>query len=550
MTQISSLSSANQKYIENLKNNSNNNQHVQKQNLESKSDTVELSIKKEQIKKSKKSLAFGMIAAAAIAILGSVYSLKKTGKIDKAGEIGKNVFKLADVNFDKGVAKLKDGSNFTGVIEDVLKNKDKITLQYVDGAIQYSSREGQKNFEKVFEVVNGEKIVTEIKDGVSKKTNITKIQNIVKDQKEKLKKLLEDKDLSLEDFQKQIDDIQYKSESDRLEIEKALKEKQDLKTKAQMQAEELARKIETDRLKYKSVDVLKPSEEKAVHFGMSLEEMVQEQGLDDLQKKTLSEAKNLTLDSDVNLFSDFRKADVFDVPEKMAIAADNSLRQKGNAYIYSSTPELFDGIEQDKIQQSITNFLDNVGSEKFSSFTIGDKVFKVERISGGEIGTVYKIFDDAGNSVAVKKYKDPLMMGVNCGFQEIATAQQATKENVVDIPKFFMANAAGYKTNPVDSHEYISQPMWMMSEFISDNTKAPSQGFKLADWMNQYGLYHGDLNSGAKKGDYVVDLGGVMPNRSGASIQNRKDWGRYFESALSKSLVFDGIQNTLRKLGL
>ena len=128
MTQVSQLSNVNQKYIENLKNSSNNNQYIQKPNLEYKPDTVELSTKKEQSKKAKKSLAFGLIAAAVIAILGSVYSLKKTGKIDNAEDVAKNVLKLADVKFDKGVARLNNGSNFTGVVEDVLKNGDKITL--------------------------------------------------------------------------------------------------------------------------------------------------------------------------------------------------------------------------------------------------------------------------------------------------------------------------------------------------------------------------------------------------------------------------------------
>ena len=570
MNELPHLSNVNQKYVDNLKNSSNNNRYSQKINLDSKPDTVELSTNKQQkSKKTKAALAFGIIAAAVIAVLGSIYALKKTGKIDKADDIidkaediTKNVFKLADVNFSEGVAKLKNGSNFNGTIEDVLKNGDKIKLIYADGVIKSSTREGQKNFEKVFEVINGEKIVTEIKDGVSSKINITEIYKPIKNQYDELNKLLKPEnhsDLSYEEFKKQIDEIQYDFKDKKPEIEKILKEKQELKAKtiveakakpeAEVQSGQLSKKPEVEA-EYKPIDISKPSEEKALNFGMSLEEMVQEQGLDDLQKKTLMSARDLTLDSDTNLFGDFRKADVFDVPEKMAIAADNSLRQKGSAFICDSTPKLFEGIEESKIESSVTNFLANVGSEKYSSFTIGDKVFRVERISGGEIGTVYKIFDNAGNSVAVKKYRNPLMLGTNCGFQEIATARQATKENVVDIPKFFMANATGYKIAPANSSEYIKQPMWMMSEFISDDAKIPSDGTKLVDWMQQYGLFHCDLNSGAKKGEYIVDLGGIMPNPNNPAVQNRKNWGQYFESALSKTLSFGYFQDALKKLGI
>ncbi len=558
MDKLSSLSNANKTYINNLKNNSNNKQYSQNPNLELKPDSVELSTKKESPKKSKLALAIGVITASVATVLGCVYALKKTGKTDKLDDIAKNAFKLADVDFNDGIAKLKDGSNFTGVIDDVLKNGDKIKLEYTDGIIKKSTREGQKSFKKVYETINDEKIVTEIKDNVVDKINITTIQNSAKTQQEKLKNLLSNNsDLSIEDFKKQTDEIQFKSKEQKDKIDEIIKNKKEAEIKAQKAKEEAEAKLKAEaeakaqeEAKYKPIDILKSGENIAFKYGISLEELAQEPGLDEVQKKTLSEAKDLTLDSSINLFTDFRKAEIFNVPEKMAIAADNSLRQKGSAFICESTPKLFDGIEQDKIQQSITNFLDNVDFKKYSSFTIDDKKFKAEKIGGGAIGTVYKIFDDTGNSVVVKKYGDPLLMGANSGFQEIATARQATKENVVDIPKFFMANAVGYTSNSIDKYKYKSQPMWMMSEFIPDNAKIQSKGKKLTDWMNQYGLYHYDLNSGTKKGDYIVDLGGIMPDINSASVQNRENWGHYFENALGKSLAFDGIQSALKKLDL
>ena len=182
MDKLSSLSNANKTYINNLKNNSNNKQYSQNPNLELKPDSVELSTKKESPKKSKLALAIGVITASVATVLGCVYALKKTGKTDKLDDIAKNAFKLADVDFNDGIAKLKDGSNFTGVIDDVLKNGDKIKLEYTDGIIKKSTREGQKSFKKLYETINDEKIVTEIKDNVVDKINITTMQNSAKTQ--------------------------------------------------------------------------------------------------------------------------------------------------------------------------------------------------------------------------------------------------------------------------------------------------------------------------------------------------------------------------------
>ena len=77
MENISQLSSANKTYIEKLKNNSNN-QQVSNINLETKSDSVELSTKKhQQFKRSMKYLAIGTVAALIIAFLGGLFSIGK-----------------------------------------------------------------------------------------------------------------------------------------------------------------------------------------------------------------------------------------------------------------------------------------------------------------------------------------------------------------------------------------------------------------------------------------------------------------------------------------
>ena len=247
MDKLSSLSNANKTYINNLKNNSNNKQYSQNPNLELKPDSVELSTKKESLKKSKLALAIGVITASVATVLGCVYALKKTGKTDKLDDIAKNAFKLADVDFNDGIAKLKDGSNFTGVIDDVLKNGDKIKLEYTDGIIKKSTREGQKSFKKVYETINDEKIVTEIKDNVVDKINITTIQNSAKTQQEKLKNLLSNNsDLSIEDFKKQTDEIQFKSKEQKDKIDEIIKNKKEAEIKAQKAKEEAEAKLKAE----------------------------------------------------------------------------------------------------------------------------------------------------------------------------------------------------------------------------------------------------------------------------------------------------------------
>lgn len=100
---------------------------------------------------------------------------------------------LKDVKFDKGIASLPDGSKFTGVIEDTLKNGDKITLRYTDGVIQKSQRSGSKTIEKVYETrFNGDKIVVITENNTTRRVNLTEIKNNVKKAQDDFKKLLED----------------------------------------------------------------------------------------------------------------------------------------------------------------------------------------------------------------------------------------------------------------------------------------------------------------------------------------------------------------------
>ena len=129
------------------------------------------------IKDGKKKLALALAALGAVAAAGvAIYKGKGT--------------KLSDIAYDKGVAFSQNGEKFTGKIKDKLANGDKIVMEYVDGVLQKSTRSGQVNFEKMYETVNGEKIVKKTVDDVVTETNLTKVQQEVKSAQDKLKNII------------------------------------------------------------------------------------------------------------------------------------------------------------------------------------------------------------------------------------------------------------------------------------------------------------------------------------------------------------------------
>ncbi len=165
----------------------------------------------------KKILTFAGIIGATAAIGGAIYALFR-GKSSK----------LSEIKFDKGIATLKDsGQKFSGKIKDKLKNGDKVTLEYVDGILQKSTKKGSKTLEKTYSVVNGEKIVKNVQNGTTKEVNITKINNEVKNSQEKLNNIIKNNSsLSLDDFKTQVKDIKYTNKNQKVEIDKIIADKQ------------------------------------------------------------------------------------------------------------------------------------------------------------------------------------------------------------------------------------------------------------------------------------------------------------------------------------
>ena len=174
-----------------------------------------------EVKNGKKKM---VAALAGLAILGAtaVMIFKGRGKqasdiLEESNEaITKN---LSDIKFDKGIAKQGD-ELFSGVIEDTLKNGQKITLEYQNGIIQKATKDG---IEKTFDHEASKKLA-----------------DIAKEENDKLKDLIKNNsDISLEDFTKQTDEIKYKSNNDVKAIDNIKNQKQKILDEAKIKLENI-----------------------------------------------------------------------------------------------------------------------------------------------------------------------------------------------------------------------------------------------------------------------------------------------------------------------
>ncbi len=100
-------------------------QGINAQSFRANSGNEKVSTKPEENKQDSGKL---VLALAALGAAGAAFVLTR-GKVKK----------LKGIKFDKGIAYLKNGKKFSGIIEDTLKNGKKIKLQYKDGKILTST---------------------------------------------------------------------------------------------------------------------------------------------------------------------------------------------------------------------------------------------------------------------------------------------------------------------------------------------------------------------------------------------------------------------------
>ena len=503
--------------------------------------------------------------------------------------IEESITTLEDIIFKKGHAKLKNGKEYTGIIEHVLPDGDKVSLEYANGVLKKSTRSGKKAFEKTYEkLTDGSGKITILQNGEKKEVLLRDIrQQVYESKKAYCDLVLNNQQMSIEEVQKKVNSIKYKNKEQKEYIEEIISDKKlyqlhlkkqadldnireqisNLKKKADKTSEE---EIELGRLGIEEIKAdieVRKTSKYCVESDIKeseLELSVREAELENLKKYfSLGEFntslgdnlrkpdrydgitydkmndlnrpfykvgtddynfylqnRNLTVDSDVDLFIGFDKRP-YDIPERFAIMADNTLKSRGNAYITDNIPEIFADVNQSEVMDTLSKFARADKEHIAYRLNIGGKEIIAKNIGGGEVGVVYKLTDQNGHSAALKIYSQTRgsSLNINSGMSEIATSRQLTRDGVVDVPRFYMANGA--LTKQVDGVVYQDVP-WMLSEYIEDD-KIPTAGKKLSEWLKEHFMYNGDaMKNGRTQGGYILDLGGMVSKNYG---KMRDDFG-------------------------
>lgn len=226
----------------------------------------------------------------------------------------------------------------------------------------------------------------------------------------------------------------------------------------------------------------------------------------------LDDCKDLTFDSpNLRLIkSVYNEDNIYDLGLRYAIVANNTAKKKGSATLIREIPEIFKGIDEKELVRKL-DLLPSFLEEKITNtFTINGKRFQAELIGSGCIKDVYKITDSANNQVCFIYGRNPYLMHGGQGFyNEFAILNEANKSGVIDVPKFYMGNPVGCIAQNPKFIGTTTKGAWEIVELVKPNTKVPSSGLKLREWLKNLGLFHGDVNSGTYVGDKIVDLGGI-----------------------------------------
>ena len=228
--------------------------------------------------------------------------------------------------------------------------------------------------------------------------------------------------------------------------------------------------------------------------------------IDDLKtlKQLFEESKEITLKDDLTKMPLVING-YYVLPERLAIAFNNTREATGKAHIVENIPEIFKGLDEDVVLKDLdnlsallrkTNAFPNL---KFST-EIGGKEILVEMAGNGNTGMVVKLSDKFNNKVAMKTWCRVCDIGSQGGMGENAIHMSASRAGVCDIPQYYMSNLV--RKNSFGE--------WSVVEFIEKDKPVRSGGLKMEEWMEQNRLKNCDFNDGTYLGDYLVDFGGIM----------------------------------------
>ena len=533
------LSQVNQKYISNKQNSTSN-------PIEAKQNTEQIKDGNNKMKKALAGLAIaGAVIAAGAGIYKGVIKAKKT------------IEQITDVTQD-GIGKLlKENDKLTGKFQKNMKDGSKVIIEYTDGIIQKSTKtasDGTQIFEKVYsKASNGDLLVNN--------KNITEISRQARKHQDDFLALMKKKDISLDELQgfdrknlskNQIQEldlkINAKQEAIKLEVKKAkelaeqqAKKAEELAKKQAREAQELTAKEAQGRIQEEAVqvaDIKDPSLCCSVttpkyNHKLSSACSIRTENTEDFNgaREYLEELRNYELEyfkrkkdrycdeAELKFIDEYSRKNLDDIDvifdgkygsptDKLFLLAKNNSQTRGTSLVVHEIPEIFNGLEPRLIEEAINELSHNLYC---NAIKIGDKKFGVERIGGGTYNAVLRIFDDSGKNVALRVTQSCNRVRVAC--EEMVNAINLTKNNIVDVPKFYMGNPLLKRTYN-DAASVYDAGCWQLCEYVTKETPM-RKGKKLLDYLKEINGRHLDLNSGSFVGDYIVDFGGISGKNMG-----------------------------------
>lgn len=231
------------------------------------------------------------------------------------------------------------------------------------------------------------------------------------------------------------------------------------------------------------------------------------------------------------LIENYSNGKFYDFPLKFAQASYNTLQEKGNAYIQEDIPEVFEGINPEKLFEQL-----DLLSAKFKygsmpagisfDFEIDGKTFKLKTLTQGLEAATFRM-SSQGKSVIFKNYlpdcealDEELFMSCSPSgaYGGIGILREANLANVADVPKLYMANPIIKPVKNICENNNSFKGGWMIVEDVQNKT-APKEGLKFTDWLKEKGLFCYDAETeGNILNGYFVDTGYV----------NSKDWYSFY----------------------
>ena len=240
----------------------------------------------------------------------------------------------------------------------------------------------------------------------------------------------------------------------------------------------------------------------------------------------LKRNKILDLNIGKNIFEGIEKRE-FDISKIMVLAADNTIKKEGSAFLFSDKKALiFEGLDKYYVANKIRVLLSKVdktlkgNSNKVGQFILENKEMYIRYQKSTPIAEIYLLYDNENNSVILKRYTNNITK--NNGETEIALYKQMKADGVNDIPEFYMANAANYRIDK-DGTKYQDDE-WLISENITEDSKPVGFGISWKDWTKKYGLVNRGNSQNSASGSYLTDLSGITHENYSEGLYYRKSY--------------------------